>query len=95
LIEVIDDVFSFVKDADEVKKIASHGKILVVMAQQTTECAYFIRDYAKKGFCMSTYTLVLCRVMKCISSRETHCGEYLQSDRGYQNSRVPKHVQRS
>jgi hypothetical protein len=28
------------------------------MAQQTTECAYFIRDYAKKGFCMLAYTVI-------------------------------------
>jgi hypothetical protein len=51
LVEVIDDVYSFVTDADMVKKIESQRKILVVMAQQTTECAYFIRDYAIKGFC--------------------------------------------
>lgn len=41
------------------KKIPSHTKILAVMAQQTTDCAYFIRDYATKGFCMSTCTLIL------------------------------------
>jgi hypothetical protein len=53
LVEVIDDVYSFVKDANLVKEIESQQKILAVMAQQTTECAYFIRDYAIKGFCGS------------------------------------------
>jgi len=62
LVEVISDVFAFVKDANEVKKIASHGRILVVMAQQTTECAYFIRDYAMKGFCMSVDAFIFHKI---------------------------------
>jgi hypothetical protein len=54
----MDDVYSFVKEAEPVKKIESHGRIVALMAQQTTECAYFIRDYAKnKSFCMSSSTL--------------------------------------
>lgn len=59
LVEVIDDICTFVKDADEVKNMKAHGKILAMMAQQTTECAYFIRDYAVKGFCALTYPLIL------------------------------------
>jgi len=46
LVEVMDDVYSFVKEAEPVKKIESHSRIVALMAQQTTECAYFIRDYA-------------------------------------------------
>jgi hypothetical protein len=57
LVEVIDDVYSFVKDADIVKKIESQEKIFAAMVQQTTECAYFIRDYAIKGFCGSAPAL--------------------------------------
>ena len=54
LLEVIDDVYFFVHEAEPVKKIESHGRIIMLMAQQTTECAYFIRDYAMdKSFCMS------------------------------------------
>src|ERR1700691_5895126 len=53
LAEVMDDAYSFVKEAEPIKKIESHGRIILLMAQQTTECAYFIRDYAtNKGFCM-------------------------------------------
>jgi hypothetical protein len=52
LVEIMDDVYSFVKEAEPMKKIESHGRIIALMAQQTTECAYFIRDYAmNKSFC--------------------------------------------
>src|SRR6202050_4049979 len=58
LVEVINDIYSFVKQAEPMKKIQSHGRIVALMAQQTTECAYFIRDYAmNKNFCMSASTL--------------------------------------
>ncbi|KIM75554.1 hypothetical protein PILCRDRAFT_669545 [Piloderma croceum F 1598] len=46
LVEIMDDVYSFVKEAEPIKKIESHSQIIALMAQQTTECAYFIRDYA-------------------------------------------------
>jgi hypothetical protein len=55
LVEVMDDVFSFVKEAEPIKKIESHGPIFKLMSQQTTECAYFIRDYAmNKSLCGSS-----------------------------------------
>src|SRR6266550_1375217 len=51
----MDDVFSFVKEAEPVKKIESHGPIIGLMSQQATECAYFIRDYAmSKSLCRSS-----------------------------------------
>jgi hypothetical protein len=60
LVEVIDDIYSFVKEAEPIKKIESLGRVIALMAQQTTECAYFIRDYAMtKSFCMSPFTLHL------------------------------------
>ena len=50
----MDDIYSFVKEAEPLKKIKSHARIVALMAQQTTECAYFIRDYAlNKCFCTS------------------------------------------
>ena len=53
LVEVMGDVFSFVKEAKPLKEIESHRRILALMAQQTTECAYFIQGYAmNKNFCM-------------------------------------------
>jgi hypothetical protein len=57
LVQVMDDIYSFVKEAEPMKKIESHRRIAALMAQQTTECAYFIRDYAmNKCFCMSAST---------------------------------------
>ncbi|KIM87374.1 hypothetical protein PILCRDRAFT_814882 [Piloderma croceum F 1598] len=46
LVEIMDDAYSFVKEAEPTKTIESHRAIIELMAQQTTECAYFIRDYA-------------------------------------------------
>ena len=58
LVEVIDDVYSFVEEADPIKKIDSQHRIVALIAQQTTECAYLIRDYAThKSFCMSTFPI--------------------------------------
>jgi hypothetical protein len=54
LLEVMADVYAFVLEADSVKEIKSHERILAVMVRQTTECAYFIREYAmNKSFSMS------------------------------------------
>ena len=53
LIETMADVYSFVQEAESLKKIESHKQILLHMAQQTVECGYFIRDYARnKNFGM-------------------------------------------
>ncbi len=58
LVEIMDDVFSFVKEAEPIKKIESHGPIIEIMSHQATECAYFIRDYAmNKSLCRSSSTL--------------------------------------
>ena len=58
LVKTIDDVYSFVEEAEPMKKIKSLSQILEFMAQQTVECAYFIRDYAmNKDFCMSASAL--------------------------------------
>lgn len=48
LLEVITDIYAFVLEAESIK-IESHRKILVVMVQQTTECSYFIRQYASNA----------------------------------------------
>jgi len=51
LIEVMDDVYSFVKDAEAIRKMESQSRTVALIAQQTIECAYFIRDYAmRKSF---------------------------------------------
>lgn len=72
LVEIMDDVYSFVKEAEPMKKIESHGLIISLMAQQTTECAYFIRDYAmNKGFCGSTSTFHVKASHRCVRYRGT------------------------
>jgi hypothetical protein len=40
------DAYAFVLEAEPVRKIESQHRIVVVMVQQTTECSYFIREYA-------------------------------------------------
>jgi len=67
LVEIMDDVYSFVKEAEPMKKIESHGRIIALMAQQTTECAYFIRDYAmNKSFCRSASTFHVKLSHRCV-----------------------------
>jgi hypothetical protein len=54
LLEVMADAYAFVLEAEPVKKIESHKRIVTVMVQQTTECSYFIREYATNAsFSMS------------------------------------------
>ncbi|GJJ14368.1 hypothetical protein Clacol_008632 [Clathrus columnatus] len=48
LFETLDSVYKFIEDATEIKKHPSYERIMTSLAQQTVECAYFIRDYAKK-----------------------------------------------
>jgi hypothetical protein len=56
LVEVMSDVYSLVHEAESLTDIESHKRILGVLTQQTTECGYFIRDYAiNKNFCMAIY----------------------------------------
>jgi len=48
------DVFTFVHDAEPLKAIESHMKVMTLLTQQVTECGYFITEYAKqKSFCQS------------------------------------------
>jgi hypothetical protein len=54
LINTINDIYAFMREAKPVENIHSHAKILAVIAKQTTECAYFIQGYAEtKSFGMS------------------------------------------
>ena len=52
LVEVMNNIFTFVAAADPLGEIAAHEKIIALMIQQVTDCGYFIRDYAEdKSFC--------------------------------------------
>ncbi|KZP09326.1 WD40 repeat-like protein [Athelia psychrophila] len=44
--ETIDDTHSFVLEAEPLKKIQSHRRIIDNLSALTVECAYLIRDYA-------------------------------------------------
>jgi hypothetical protein len=65
LIDIMNDVCSFVKEAKPTKEIESHGPIIELMSQQVTECAYFIRDYVMNKS--------LCRLSSTLHVRLSHC----------------------
>jgi hypothetical protein len=53
LVDTMNNTYAFVHEAEPLKKIESHKRIIMLLTQQTIECGYFIRDYAKnKNFCM-------------------------------------------
>ena len=52
LIDTIEDIHSFVIDAEPIKVVESQRKVLEIMSRLTIEAAYFIRDCTiDKGFC--------------------------------------------
>jgi hypothetical protein len=58
LVDIINDTYEFVHEAEPLKKVKSHKQIIVHIIQQTTECGYFIRDYSKnEEFCKFFRTL--------------------------------------
>jgi len=72
LVEAMDDVFSFLEEAEPIKKIESHGRVIELMVQQTTECAYFIREYAMNKS--------LCRLTSALHVRVSHCCVHYQEN---------------
>jgi hypothetical protein len=59
LAEAMSDAYVFLCEADQIKQFKTQADILIVMAKQTEECAYFIHGYAKtKSFCPS-FSLLL------------------------------------
>ncbi|KAE9396971.1 hypothetical protein BT96DRAFT_1021056 [Gymnopus androsaceus JB14] len=54
LILAMDDIYSFVKEAEPLQQIESHKLIMARLAQQTTECGYFISAYCVDTFLMRT-----------------------------------------
>jgi hypothetical protein len=52
LVDAMNDIYGFLQEAEPLRKIESHKRIITHIMQQTTECGYFIRDYSKnKNFC--------------------------------------------
>ena len=59
LLKSMNYAYDFVAATESLQTIKSRSVIIENLAQQTTECAYFIRDYAAqqsfgKSFCAST-----------------------------------------
>lgn len=54
----MDDIYSFIKEAEPLQQIESHKTIMACLAQQTTECGYFITAYCADTFRMSELYLV-------------------------------------
>ncbi|GJJ10674.1 hypothetical protein Clacol_004901 [Clathrus columnatus] len=48
LFETLDSTYKFIDDTGDIESHPSYERILSTLAKQTVECAYFIRDYAKK-----------------------------------------------
>jgi hypothetical protein len=56
LLGIMKDTYDFIEVVDPLKKVESHKPIVILLTHQTTECGYFIGDYAKnKSFCMSVH----------------------------------------
>jgi hypothetical protein len=54
LLEKLEEVYDFMSQKDTLGQISSKRSIAGRIAQQTLECAGFIKDYSeKKGFCKS------------------------------------------
>ncbi|KAF9064575.1 hypothetical protein BDP27DRAFT_1470619 [Rhodocollybia butyracea] len=54
LIDTMNDIYSFVKEAQPLRQIESHKRVMICIAQQTTECGYFISAYCSDNFVVRT-----------------------------------------
>ena len=62
LIKITSEVFSFFNDL-KVAALEGHRQTIILLALQTTECAYFIRDYTKqRSFSARQFHLALLSV---------------------------------
>ncbi|KIK81100.1 hypothetical protein PAXRUDRAFT_204031 [Paxillus rubicundulus Ve08.2h10] len=55
LFEAMDDAYSFVSEANELKKIESNRKIISALSKHTADCAQFIQEMAKKTDLEATF----------------------------------------
>ncbi|KAF9058769.1 hypothetical protein BDP27DRAFT_1453783 [Rhodocollybia butyracea] len=54
LIDIMDDIYSFVMEAEPLRQIESQHKVMICIAQQTTECGYFVSAYCSDSFLVRT-----------------------------------------
>ncbi|KAF9049428.1 hypothetical protein BDP27DRAFT_1434122 [Rhodocollybia butyracea] len=50
LVNTMDDIYSFVKEAEPLHHIESQRQVMACLAQQTVECGYFISAYCSETF---------------------------------------------
>ena len=50
LVKVMEDVYSFVVSADELKSHSVLQDIIAAILKQTIECGYFIQSYTRRSF---------------------------------------------
>ena len=57
LVKAMEDAYSFVVSADELKSHSVHQDIMEEILKQTIECGYFIQGYARRSFGGMWYVL--------------------------------------
>ena len=50
LVDTMDDTLTFAKNLNDIEQIKTVEKIVTRILQQTAECAFFIREYARRSF---------------------------------------------
>lgn len=50
LLETMKDIYDLMSKAEQLKNLEAHRHTVKLIFQQTAECAWFIRDYASRGY---------------------------------------------
>lgn len=50
LVDMLADIYAFVREAEPLRRIESHRDIMACLAQQTIDCGYFISAYCSDRF---------------------------------------------
>ena len=69
LVQDIQALYAFLKGTDPSKYDGPQKKIVTSLAQQTIECAYFLREYADPNFCKFYFIILILVHLPC---RETN-----------------------
>ncbi|KZP29227.1 hypothetical protein FIBSPDRAFT_212881 [Athelia psychrophila] len=96
LMETIEDIHSFVLEAEPLKIVDSHQKTLEDMSRLTVECAYLIRDYTvNRNFWKRIATLTLAGVEAKMQQYDTTFKELKAAFQGRAIARIEIAVFRS
>lgn len=67
LVNAMDDIYAFVDEAQPLRQIQSHEDIMLLIAQQTLECGYFISSYCDDSFGKAYDLLPFCyKLINCL-----------------------------